>query len=134
MSSPIRYDKLAELLLNPGKPPRVVTLNLYHSGARTARELVKLGAHAALGFLDEIDDASSELFFQNFYWNWCRPAKREAPLAIPEAFLAAWEETHGGQLHGTAITIWLGRSVFKQASPARRAASRLAARKRTVKK
>ena len=42
--------------MNPAAPPYVVTLNLYYSGARTARELVKRGAHAALGFLDEIKD------------------------------------------------------------------------------
>jgi hypothetical protein len=130
---PVRYDKLAELLVDPKKPPRVISLNLYYSGARTARELVRRGAHAALGFLDEIDDESAELFFQTFYWKWCRPEEGEPTLAIPEAFLQAWLEARSDRLHGTAITIWLGRSVFKQAPPQPRSASRSAAGKRRVK-
>ncbi len=131
--SPVRYDELAPLLVNPKEPPRVISLNLFYSGARTARELVRRGAHAAIGFLDEIDDDSAELFFQTFYWKWCRPEEGEPVLAIPEAFLNAWEEMRSDRLHGTAITIWLGRSVFKQAPPQARRRSRSAAKKRRVK-
>jgi transglutaminase-like putative cysteine protease len=111
---PVRYDKLAGVLVSSKKPPYVVTLNLYYSGARTARELVAKGAHAALGFLDEIDDELAELFFQAFYWAWCRPEKANAPLAIPEAFHKAWEKMRSDRLHGTAIVIWMGRSIFEQ--------------------
>lgn len=127
--APVRYDGLAELLFDPKRPPRVISLNTYYSGARTARELIRRGAHAAIGFLDEIDDEAAELFFQTFYWKWCHPEENE-PLPIPEAFLQAWEEARSGRLHGTAITIWLGRSVFKDAPPQSSSASRSAARKR----
>ncbi len=108
---PVPYDELAKVLVNPRKPPRLVTLNLYHSGARIARELVAQGARAAIGFLDEIDDELAELFFQAFYWAWCRPG---GASAVPHAFVEAWKhmQGHGDRLHGTAIAMWMGTSVF----------------------
>jgi hypothetical protein len=108
---PVPYDDLARILVNSRRPPRLVTLNLYHSGARIARELVAQGARAAIGFLDEIDDELAELFFQAFYWAWCRPG---GVLTIPQAFVAAWKhmQGHGDRLHGTAIAMWMGVSVF----------------------
>jgi transglutaminase-like putative cysteine protease len=112
---PVCYKELAATLLNGVKPPSVITLNLYHSGARTARELVARGAYAALGFLDEIDDDAAELFFQAFYSRWCSLAD------IFEAFLAAWHEMDFDSIHGTAIVIWTGSSVFEPfLSPARK--------------
>ena len=110
---PVPYTDLASILVNPAHPPYLVSLNLYHSGARTARELVRQGANAALGFLDEIDDELAELFFQAFYWAWCRP---EGAFAIPAAFVEAWKnlKEQGDRLHGTAITMWLGTSVFEE--------------------
>jgi hypothetical protein len=114
---PVSYAELARVLVNPKKPPSLVTLNLYHSGARTARELVNQGAHAALGFLDEIDDELAELFFQAFYWAWCRPGG--AP-SMRHALAEAWEKMSGAPLHGTAIVIWMGRSVFEKFRASRR--------------
>jgi hypothetical protein len=108
---PVNYEELARMLVNPRNPPSVVTLNLYHSGARTARELVRHGAHAALGFLDEIDDESAELFFQTFYSAWCR---RSNPRLIPQAFHDAWEKMDFETVYGTAIVIWMGQSVFDE--------------------
>jgi hypothetical protein len=120
---PVRYDELADLLLGTKKPPGVITLNLYYSGARTARELVKRGVYATLGFLDEIDDGFAELFFQGFYWAWCHHNK-----SISDAFLDAWSAMDGDRMHGTSIVIWLGRSVFgpsdmsaNKATPAKKA-------------
>jgi hypothetical protein len=122
---PVRYDGpdgLADILVSSKKPPYVVTLNLFYSGAHTARELVAKGAYAALGFLDEIDDELCELFFQAFYWAWCRPQKDNTPLTIPEAFQAAWEKMRSSdRLHGTSIVIWMGRSIFDQAHTPRSA-------------
>src|SRR4030095_1148172 len=89
---PVAYTELAKLLVNPDKAPYLVTLNLYHSGARIARELVKDGAHAAIGFLDEIDDELAELFFQAFYWAWCRPG---GAFSVPHAFVEAWKNLQG---------------------------------------
>jgi len=105
---PVRYDKLADLLLqSKKKQPGVISLNLYYSGARTARELVKRGVYAAVGFLDEIDDEFAELFFQAFYWAWCHDNQ-----SIPDAFLDAWSAMDGDRMHGTSIVIWLGRSML----------------------
>ena len=103
----VPYEELARTLVNPKHLPSLVTLNLYYSGARTAREFVKLGANCAMGFLDEIDDEIAERFFQAFYWEWCRKNKD-----IPGAFGEAWEKVPNDSLHGTAIVIWMGRSVF----------------------
>jgi hypothetical protein len=103
---PVRYDELAELLLGSNKAPGVITLNLYYSGARTARELVKRGVYAALGFFDQIDDEFAELFFQAFYWAWCHDDR-----SIPDAFLDAWSAIDGDRMHGTGIVIWLGATM-----------------------
>ena len=108
---PVSYVDLAGALINSTNPPSLVTLNLYYSGARTARELVKQGAHAALGFLDEIDDELAERFFQELYRAWCRA------MAIPHAFVEAWQKMSDAQLtgdplHGTSIVFWMGHSVF----------------------
>ena len=111
---PVLYEDLAETLVNPTTPPRLVTLNLYYSGARIARELVRKGAHVALGFLDEIDDDVAELFFQTFYWNW-RYGTKDQILSIPDAFLMSWEAMPL-DVHGTSIVIWMGRSVFEEGS------------------
>jgi hypothetical protein len=131
---PVRYDELAELLLASKHPkgrkrpyPYVITLNLYYSGARTARELVKRGAYAALGFLDEIDDEFAERFFQAFYWAWCHDKK-----LIPDAFLDAWSEMDSDRMHGTAIVIWLGRSMVSEAHAPRNSTARKSATKKRI--
>lgn len=105
---PVPFDQLAQTMINPRNPPWLVTLNLYYSGTRTAREMVKRGARAALGFLDEIDDELAERFFQAFYRAWCH----DGASTISRAFMAAWHTMSGNRLHGTAIVIWMGRSVF----------------------
>jgi hypothetical protein len=43
---PMTAEDLAAILINPKGAPSLVTLNLYYSGARTARELVARGANA----------------------------------------------------------------------------------------
>jgi hypothetical protein len=120
---PVPYDDLAAAIVDPRHPPSLVTLNLYYSGARIARELVRQGAHAALGFLDEIDDELAERFFQAFYLAWCRP---DPDQTIPKAFIEAWQKMSGDGLHGTAIVIWMGHSVFDEL-PAGAAAAAAAA-------
>jgi hypothetical protein len=107
---PVAYDRLAAALIDGEDPPELVTLNLYYSGARIAREMVRQGARAALGFLDEIDDELAERFFQAFFWAWCRPENR-APT-ISHAIIEAWRSMLDPRLHGTAIVVWMGASVF----------------------
>ncbi len=108
---PVLYDQLAAALVNRKSPPSLVTLNLYYSGARIAREMVRQGARAALGFLDEIDDELAERFFQAFYWAWCRP---HGAFGISHAVVEAWETMADTRLHGTAIVVWMGTSVFDE--------------------
>lgn len=108
---PVIYDELAAALINRKTPPSLVTLNLYYSGARIAREMVKQGARAALGFLDEIDDELAERFFQAFYWAWCRP---HGAFAISHAVVEAWQTMADQRLHGTGIVVWMGSSVFDE--------------------
>jgi hypothetical protein len=115
---PVPYTELADVLVRPSSPARIFTLNLYFSGARIARELIRRGAHVALGFLDEVDDEVAENFFQNFYWAWCHPD--DTILSIPDAFFKAWESVREKELHGTSIVIWMGRSVFDPGSDSRR--------------
>ena len=112
---PVSYEGLAGLLLQSKKPARVISLNLYYSGARTARELVKRGVYAALGFLDEIDDEFAELFFQAFYWAWCHNEK-----SISEAFLYAWSQIDGDRMYGTNIVIWFARSIIDNSGARRK--------------
>jgi hypothetical protein len=108
---PVPYDELASAVIDTARPPRLVTLNLYYSGARIGREMVARGARAALGFLDEIDDDLAERFFQAFYWAWCRPG---GAFAISHAFVEAWRKMKSDRMHGTAIVIWMGMSVFDE--------------------
>jgi len=127
---PVSYGDLARALVDPDNPPSLVTLNLYYSGARTAREIVRQGAHAAIGFLDEIDDEVAERFFQAFYWALCRPGD---PCEMPDAFTSAWEAMSSSRLHGTGIVFWTGHSIFESrrrpARPAVRATRAVRARK-----
>jgi len=109
---PVSYRNLAEAVINRKSPPSLVTLNLYYSGARIAREMVALGARAALGFLDEIDDELAERFFQALYWEWCRP---NGAMAISHAVVRAWSRMSSQRLHGTGIVVWMGMSVFDKA-------------------
>jgi hypothetical protein len=106
---PVPYDDLASALIDRQHPPSLVTLNLYYSGARIAREMVARGARAALGFLDEIDDDLAERFFQAFFWAYSRPEG----ISIAKAFLAAWHKMKSDRMHGTAIVIWIGASAFE---------------------
>lgn len=123
---PVRYDHLPAILLGSKKKPQVITLNLYYSGARTARELVRKGAHAAIGFLDEIDDEFAEQFFQAFYWAWCHDS-----AAIQSAFLDAWKSMDGDRMHGTGIVIWLGSSMIGFKASQKKNATKRTAKKRS---
>ncbi|OKO83943.1 hypothetical protein [Bradyrhizobium sp. NAS96.2] len=127
---PVSFYQLAQTLVG-NRPPRIVTLNLYYSGARIGRELVKSGAHVALGFLDEIDDEVAENFFQEFYWSWCHPTG--SILKISEAFLNAWQKVSGKNLHGTSIVIWMGRSVFDDRAPAKQPRQRTTSKRVTAR-
>jgi len=112
---PLSYDRLTDVLASATTPPYVVTLSLFYSGARIARELVKKGVHTAIGFLDEIDAEPADRFLLAFYWAWCHQDENGQPVSISEALRIAWEKMRSSdRLHGTSIVIWLGRSIFEQ--------------------
>jgi hypothetical protein len=107
---PVRFGRLADCLVPAGQPPWLVTLNLHYSAARTARECVRRGAQAALGFLDEIDDELAEYFFQAFYWAW----RHEKNVDLSRAFGNAWRLMRelDKLLFGTGIVLWRAQSAF----------------------
>jgi hypothetical protein len=111
---PCTYRELAGALVRPGDKgpaPLLITLNLYYSAGRIARDCVRRGAHAALGFLDEIDDELAEYFFQAFFLAWRR---EQSVVDLPRAFGQTWAllRERGQRLFGTAIVLWLARSAF----------------------
>ena len=111
---PATYADLAAALVRPGDKgpaPLLITLNLYYSAARIARDCVRRGAHAALGFLDEIDDELAEYFFQALFVAWRR---EPSVVDLPRAFGQTWTllRERGQRLFGTAIVLWLAKSAF----------------------
>ena len=109
---PVPYTDFAKTLMG-GTPPQLVTLNCYYSATRTARECVRLGAQAAIGFFDEVDDELAEYFFQTFYWAW--RSSGSTVDSLPRAFGLTWNvlKRQGKDLFGTGIVLWLSRSVFE---------------------
>jgi hypothetical protein len=110
---PVTFRALADSLIDRRNPPKLVTLNLYYSGARIAREMVRRGAFAAVGFLDEIDDELAERFYQALYWAWSRTDATD----VTEAFGQAWAAMDDPRLQGTGIVIWVGRSMIDAYRP-----------------
>ena len=89
--------------------PRLVTCNFWNSAARTAPMTVALGAEAAIGFQDQVDDALAELFFATFYRTWAEHDWRTA-----EAFEATLRalKAGGASLKGTGVVFWSRRDAL----------------------
>lgn len=110
--SPARLAKI----LNAGKaagkpkPPILVACNIYHSAARIGPMIVAGGAHAAIGFQDEFDDALAELFFGHFYHAW-RVSKWDLLTAFVMACQALRAQPRG--LSGTGVVLWTATSFLK---------------------
>jgi hypothetical protein len=115
---PVPYTQFAATLVGQVQP-QLVTLNCYYSATRTARECVRRGAQAAIGFFDEVDDELAEYFFQTFYWAW--RTSGNTVDALPRAFGRTWNilKDRGQNLFGTGIVLWLANSAFE---PSRAAA------------
>jgi hypothetical protein len=111
---PTPYEEIAKTIVPNGagfQAPALVTLNLYYSGARLARECASRGAGAVIGFLDEIDDEIAEFFFQAFYLAWRDIGfSEEIPLAFGNTWRKLRKQRH--TLYGTGIAVWLSRSAF----------------------
>ena len=112
--TPTTYDSIAEEIVMPGgmgARPALVTLNLYYSGARLARECARRGAGAVIGFMDEIDDEIAEYFFQALYLEWRKTGfSDEIPYAFGNTWRMLRKQRHS--LYGTGIAVWLSRSAF----------------------
>lgn len=115
---PVDYTDLARHIVpdgNKADKPWLVTSNFYYSGARFAKECVRRGAYAALGFQDEVDDEVAEHFFQVLYQAWSKVGTEN----LPRAFGLAWTilQRQGHHLFGTGIILWLTRSACDGSLP-----------------
>ncbi len=109
----VPHHEFASLLVAQSPHVRVVTLNLYYSGTRTARECIRAGAEAAIGIVDEIDDSLAEYFFQVFY----RALFEGGSLSASVAFESAWRQLANvarDDLRGTGIVLWTRTSIFAE--------------------
>ena len=108
----VPYKEFAKALVGQAHP-QLVALNCYYSATRTARECIRCGAQAAIGFFDEVDDELAEYFFQNFYWAW-RDSGNDVN-SLPRAFGRTWNlfKDRGQNLFGTGIVLWLSCSAFE---------------------
>src|SRR5262249_72087 len=106
---PVFHLDLATLLNpTPGKGAQLMAFNMYHSAARTAAAALNIGAAAAIGFPDEIDDELSERFFASFYREW-----RRHGWSLLEGFRAGMQAVGSDVLAGTGIVMWSARSLVR---------------------
>jgi hypothetical protein len=102
---------VAESITAGKSKPEIVSFNMFNSSARLAAFSVGLGARAAIGFQDVVDDRLAEIFFVNFYlnlrqWKWC----------ILDAYRQTMRELrcYRDKLRGTGIVLWTRESIFKE--------------------
>jgi len=100
-SAVLPFDDLADVLTSGGAP-RLVSFNIYNSSIG-ALEVIRRGAHAALGFQGDVDDLVAEQFFASFYSQW-----RRSGWDLVDAFLGAWANLTGyaDRVRGTGIVLW----------------------------
>jgi len=95
-----------------GRSPRLIVLNFSRS-ASIAAATVRAGAHAALGFYNDIDDLVAESFLTNFYLAW-----KLSEWNVLDAFRLAWDELAGEikpeKLFGSGIVLWADESLLKK--------------------
>lgn len=89
--------------------PQLVNFNIYNSAARTAALTVAMGAGAAIGFQDRVDDTWAELFWNDFY----RALRQAKKVKVPVAFMAAVKllRRRRGTLRGTGLVLWTATPV-----------------------
>ena len=110
IQKPVCFGDLADALVNPDAPPNLVTLNLYYSGARIARELVGTGGPRRARIPRRDRRRARGAVLPGVLLGVVRPGE-EGPFPRPSSRLA---ESDGDGLHGTAIVIWMGPSVFEE--------------------
>lgn len=107
----VSAEALAKALNSGATSPSLVTLNLYNSSARLCPWIVALGAGAAIGLQDEVDDVVAERFFGDFYsaWRISRFARRRAfEIALGQAAADSSSVRLGG------IVLWTAHSLVAE--------------------
>ncbi len=83
----------------------------FSNSSSIAAKAISLGADAAIGFYNEVDDLVAESFFANFYLAW-----RLADWDLSDAFKLAWseliEDTPALKIRGLSVTLWSRRSLL----------------------
>ena len=104
----VSHHELAEAISAGAKPPVLAAFNMYYS-LDMAASAVAAGAAAAIGFVDEIDDAAAELFFATLYSEW-----RKANWHLLAAYRQTWPRliSVAPQLRGTGIVLLTSSSLL----------------------
>jgi hypothetical protein len=105
---PVASEPLAEILTSGGRL-RLVACNFWNSAARTAAMAVAHGSEAAIGFQDQVDDSTAELFLATFYANW-----RQSNWKIAPAFEQSLRDVKksGVSLKGAGVVLWSRRDLL----------------------
>jgi len=106
---PVASEQLAEILAAGGGGLRMVACNFWNSASRTAAMAVAFGSEAAIGFQDQVDDSTAELFLATFYANWRRCGWKVAP-----AFEQSLRDVQKGamSLKGSGVVLWSRRDLL----------------------
>jgi hypothetical protein len=89
----------------------LVGTNFFYSAARICAELVRDAADAALGFRDDVESATAEAFFADFY-----RALSKKEWNVLYAFAWAWHRLFAleqNRLVGGGIVLWSSRSLVE---------------------
>jgi hypothetical protein len=110
----VRAEELASTLTSAKVLPRLIACNFQNSAARVAAMAVAMGADAAIGFQDVVDDSFTELMFATFYSKWNRLGWSTFD-AFKATFIDLW--TRPESLSGTGVVLWSGQDVFAVSQP-----------------
>lgn len=108
----LEFRRAAEFLAGTSdRHPRLITFSFRDTGPRLAAMAVAAGAHAAIGFQDQVTNQVSESFYSLFYQRW-----RQNGWDLCDAFSHARKKL-SSKLRGTGIVLW-SRHPLIQESPA----------------
>jgi hypothetical protein len=104
-------DRLATALCPEEEQPPILLVFNFNRSSSMAAKVVSRGAHAAIGFYNDVDDLVAENFLANFYLAW-----RLADWDILEAFkMASYQlflDTQLLKLRGFGLTLWTRSSLL----------------------
>lgn len=109
----VPVEEAARWLANEGQAaPTLLSLSFCRSASRLAALAVAYGAHAAIGFQDDVVDELCESFFCIFYTEY-RSNGWQIALAFQNTVRAL-----AGKLHGTGVVLWSRHSLLAPTPPA----------------